>query len=157
MVTNDGLCRLHTWELANRISINPDKTVFNVVSNLPQPDHPPSIRLDHCEIAMNNEITYLGILVDSKLKFNLHIKYVGNKMSKAIGIMSKIKFIVPKHTLLKLYYALVLPYLNYCSLVWGGTYDSHLHPLKILQKKIVRIICKVTYFHPTNELFHDNY
>ena len=94
--TNDGLCRLHTWALANRISINPDKTVFNIVSNLPQPDHHPPIILDHCEIAINNEITYLGILVDSKLKFNLHIKYVGNKMSKAIGIMSKIIFFYPQ-------------------------------------------------------------
>ena len=77
-------------------------------------------------------------------------------MSKAIGIMSKIKLIVPKHTLLKLYYALVLPYLNYCSLVWGGTYPTHLKPLTILQKKIVRIICNVSYFHPTNDLFHEN-
>ena len=30
--------------------------------------------------------------------------------------------------------------LNYCNLIWVSTYDSHIEPLLLLQKKVVRII-----------------
>lgn len=39
-----------------------------------------------------------------------------------------------------LYNSLILPYLQYCTLIWASTYTSHLHPLLLLQKKALRII-----------------
>ena len=35
---------------------------------------------------------------------------------------------------------LILPYLQYCSIIWASTYTSHLQPLFRLQKKALRII-----------------
>ena len=48
--------------------------------------------------------------------------------------MNKIKNYVPNSTLKSIYYALVYPYLNYCNLVWEGTFPTHLHPLLIHKK-----------------------
>ena len=39
-----------------------------------------------------------------------------------------------------LYYTSIYPYLNYCIHVWGKSYDTHLHHLIILRKKLIRII-----------------
>lgn len=43
-------------------------------------------------------------------------------------------------TLLDLYYALVYPFLTYCIIAWGNTYQTSLQPLFVLQKKAIRII-----------------
>ena len=41
----------------------------------------------------------------------------------------------------------------YCNPIWGGTYDSHLHTLVILQKKCLRIIFGVGFLDHTLPLF----
>ena len=74
-------------------------------------------------------------------------------MSKQIGILYKLRPYVPQATLQKLYYSLVYPYLIYCNLVWGGTHELHLNPLRLLQKKIVRIIAGEEYLSHTNPIF----
>ena len=55
--------------------------------------------------------------------------------------------------LLQLYHSFVYPYLIYCSEVWGNASDIHLHPLIILQKKIIRIKSFSRYKSPTKLLF----
>ena len=44
------------------------------------------------------------------------------------------------YTLCTLYNSLILPYLQYCAIIWASTYTSHLQPLFRLQKKALRII-----------------
>ena len=56
-----------------------------------------------------------------------------------------------------LYYSLVYPYLNYCNLIWGGTFSSNLHPLIVLQKKVIRIVNNKPFFHHTNDLFLNSF
>ena len=71
--------------------------------------------------------------------------------------MNKIKNYVPYSTLKSIYYALVYPYLNYCNLVWGGTFPTHLHPLLILKKKALRAMNNKPFYFHTNELFLDGF
>ena len=48
------------------------------------------------------------------------------------------------------------PYLVYCNLVWGNTFEIHLKPLVILQKKVIRVINGADFNSHTNNLFHSN-
>ena len=54
-----------------------------------------------------------------------------------------------------LYCSLVYPYLTYCVSVWGSTYQSNLNLIIILQKKIIRIISKVSFDAHTGVLFKE--
>ena len=68
--------------------------------------------------------------------------------------MCKSRQNLPTITLKTLYNSLFLPYINYCNIVWGSTYDSYLQPIFLLQKKAIRII---TFSPPqthTKPLFH---
>ena len=69
-----------------------------------------------------------------------HVSTICSKTSKIIGIICKARKYFCSKTLLTLYNTLFLPYLNYCNLIWASTYDSHIEPLLLLQKKGVRII-----------------
>ena len=52
-----------------------------------------------------------------------------------------------------LYCSLVVPYMSYCVEVWGNTFKTHLKPIFILQKRIIRIIQRKAYHEPSNALF----
>ena len=47
---------------------------------------------------------------------------------------------INKTTAHLLYNSLILPYLNYCGMIWGSNYQSQLAKLVILQKRAVRLI-----------------
>ena len=96
----------------------------------------------------------MGVLIDEKLNWKAHIKLVQSKLSKTLGIMYKAGNIVNTDALYTLYCSLFMPYMSYCVEVWGNTYISNLNPIVILQKKVIRVICKVHYRHSTNLLFH---
>ena len=107
-------------------------------------------------IERKNHVTFLGVVLDDKLKFNEHINLICKKVSKSVGVMYRLSNYVPFSILKQIYYTLIYPYITYCNIVWGGTYDSHLYPLNILQKRAVRIINNKTIMFPTNNLFFSN-
>ena len=100
-----------------------------------------------------NDSKYLGLTIDNKLNFNVHVGKIANKISKTIGVMYKLRKLAPDYVLLQLYYTLIYPYLIYANLVWGGTHEVYLKGLKLLQKKVVRIICNSDYLAHTDPLF----
>ena len=61
---------------------------------------------------------------------------------------------MPERSLLMLYNALILPYLNYCNITWGNCSKTKLDHIFLLQKKAVRICTNSTYLSHTNPLFH---
>ena len=101
------------------------------------------------------ETVFLGVILDEHLSWKPHILSVSRKISKSIGIIYKSSFCLPKTSLRSLYYSLVYPYLTYCVSVWGSTYQSNLNRIIILQKKIIRIISKVSFDSHTGVLFRE--
>jgi hypothetical protein len=69
-----------------------------------------------------------------------HIQSITTKISKNIGIIAKSHHSLDRSTLSVLYNSLILPYLQYCTIIWGSSYTTHLHPLLQCQKKVMRII-----------------
>ena len=154
---NSELQKFMEWTRANRLSVNTDKTFYNIVTNSRATlDENFQIIMDNKPISRKRSIRFLGIILDENLKFKDHVSYVTSKISKSIGILYKLRCLVSEHTLRSLYYALVFPYLLYGNIVWGGTYVSHTQPVVILQKKIIRIISNVHFTHHTNDLFRNN-
>ena len=80
------------------------------------------------------------MLIDEDMKFITHINKVTNTVSRNVGMMSRIKYYVDTKQLLQLYNAIILPYINYCCLIWGTGYAHHINKLLIIQKRAMRII-----------------
>ncbi len=66
---------------------------------------------------------------------------------------SKVTIFYPAYVLKILYHSLILSHLQYCTLLWGNSYYSHLHKLKPLQKKAIRIISNTDYLAHSSKLF----
>ena len=87
---------------------------------------------------------YLGIHIDEKLKFEVHVKHVCKKLSQICGIFCYLRHYINQKTLRMLYHSLVNSHTLYGILAWGSTNHSALQPLQVLQNKIIRIICNVS-------------
>ena len=100
----------------------------------------------------SRSVKYLGVYLDDNLSWDIHIRELSNKLSRANGIMSKLRQYVLKTTMLQIYYALFYSHMSYGSLVWSLTTQKNLDIIFILQKKCIRILNSVSYNGHTNPL-----
>ena len=87
-----------------------------------------------------NYVNFLGVYLDEKLKWQIHIMETSKKLSRNIGIIIKVKDSFSTDILQLLYYALVYPHLIYCLTLWGCAKPSKLQVITKLQKRVVRIM-----------------
>ena len=152
---NRNLEKIFDWLAANKLSLNIDKTNF-VLFHPPQrtPNHAIALFINNSQIKQEKYIKYLGIFLDSNLRWKSHITHISNKIKRCIGVISKIRNFVGLHILQQLYYTLIYPYLTYALPVWGNTYQSNLDTLIRLQKKAVRIMTFSSFRAHSTPLFN---
>ena len=84
-----------------------------------------SVKIDDAIIKKLDSAKYLGITFDSNLKINgKHISELYLKLSKTVGVLSKVRNFVDSDILLMLYCSLIFPFLTYRVHVWGLTFPS---------------------------------
>ena len=153
---NTELSTFKSWSDANRLTININKTnclfISNIYQNLPEA----SILIDDYALDVAQCVRFLGLYIDDKLKFDSHIRYICDKVSKSIGIIFRIRSLLPKTLLRNLYFSIIQPYFLYCLPAFASTYQTHMDPLIKLQKRAVRAISLAGYLDHTDPLFFQN-
>ena len=141
-LVNKELKIVDEWMKYNRLSLNYNKTTYFVVSPKRQKNNTNnfSLTVGGHDIPFSNYTKYLGIIIDEELSWRKHYNYIANKLSKATGILCRIRHYIDKKTLINLYYSFVYPYLKYGITAWGNQTKSILRKLQIIQNKIIRIM-----------------
>jgi len=111
------------------------------------------IYIDDIVIKKVNYCKFLGVVIDEHLTWKNHIEVINSKISKNIGVIFRVRHILPKAQLYALYCTLILPYLTYCNIIWGCTYFSRLQTLILKQKRVIRIVTGSKYRDHTSLLF----
>ena len=78
------------------------------------------IKMKNFHLQVSKSVKFLGIIFDDNLNFNNHQLYICNKMSKNIGILSKLRQVLPENHLFMLYNSLILPYIHYGNSTWAS-------------------------------------
>ena len=147
---NFNLKLLHDWTTCNRLTANFNKTYYNIVTNcsLPRGFFPLNLHINGNFFSCKSVGKFLGVVFDDQLKFNFHVSEIESKISKSIGILHRLRKLVPSETLKTLYFSFVYPYLTYRNMIWCA--------LKILQKRAARIINAAPYLAHSNQLFFNS-
>ena len=151
-IVTKELEHLNQWFMVNKLSLNVEKTNFMIFSN----GH---ITGDHRVIINGNIIgrvyttKFLGVHIDAKLTWDEHIRRVKTTISKNISVMFKLKYVLNNKSMYSLYCSLILPYLNYCNIIWGNNYVAKIDTLIKLQKRALRIVANVEYLGHTKPIF----
>ncbi len=93
------------------------------------------IYISGTKIERKSEARFLGVIIDEKLSWASHINAIESKMSRYIGIMYKLKQLLPEKALVQIFHSFVQSHLNYCSLVWGFSTKSNIELLFTTQKR----------------------
>ena len=109
--------------------------------------------LNNTNINCAEVIRYLGVYIDKNLTWENHILHISKIISRNVGIISRSRYFLSHRHRFLLYNSLVLPYLNYCCMVWGNTTQCLLNKLFLIQKKIIRIIDGQPRLAHTNPIF----
>ena len=146
------ISRLKKWFDRNKLSLNLNKTKIMIFGNCKKSENI-EVQIEGVNLERVYENKFLVAIIDDKICWKPHIKHIQTKLSRCISDLCKAKHFLNNKSLHILYNSLILPYLYYCSEIWGNTYKSSLQPLCILQKRAIRIIHNVTYHEHTNQLF----
>ena len=142
------------WFTVNKLSLNVTKTNFIVFNNdILNKGHNFQISIDGNSLQRVDNVKFLGIHIDSKLSWNEHVCNISSQIAKVVGILGRLKYILPKNALRSIYLALIYPSLNYCSIAWSSTSRTLFDKLNVLQKRAIRhITCSKPRDH-TSSLF----
>jgi len=101
---------------------------------------------DKTSITVNGKdimVELLGETIDCGLNFNLHIGNVCKKASQRIGVIMRLRNLIPTEAKLNLFKAAILPHLTYCHLVWHFCRASDTRRLERVQERGLRAVFKV--------------
>ncbi len=106
---------------------------------------------------INNSSTpyakFLGVLIDPKLSFKIHIAHITKKVSTALYFLRGAKKVLNPRALKFIYYALFHSHLIYASQLWSCCNESLLKPIVTKQKMAIRILTNAKYNSHTEPLF----
>jgi len=146
---------LSDWFRANLLSINIQKTkyiLFGAKQKL-RCAPPFNLAIDGISLDRVTFTKFLGVYIDEDLNWKPHTSYISLKISKSLGVINRVKSILPCDLLLSLYYTLIHPYLLFCNIIWGGASKLALHRLVCLQKRAMRILTHSHYLASSTPLF----
>ena len=64
-------------------------------------------------------------MIDESLTWKYHIAFVCSRISRNIGIISKLRYYLSIQQLKQIYYNLIYPYIPYSILAWGSIQDTY--------------------------------
>ena len=150
---NKELENVSNWLAANKLSLNVKKSIFMHFHHGRQRKNTLNIKINNTNIEEKSTAKYLGTLIDNKLTWKPHIQYIKTKLSRATGIISKIRYFSTDNVLLNLYYSFVQSHINYNLLNWSSADKTTLNPIRTCIKKIVRVIQFENKYEHTTPLF----
>ena len=141
------MANVYNWLTSNKLSLNLKKSNFVIFrpyqQKLPVTPklyiyHPSTNK--HKQLECREFVKYLGVLIDYKLSWNNHTDTILLKISRTVGVLSKLWHFGPFSTLISIYHSLIAPYLRYALIALGQASKSQLNKLLVLQKCALRFI-----------------
>jgi len=138
---NSVVSELNDWFVANKLSLSIEKSCYSVFNCRGTPSQSSSvIKLHDTLLSEVTACKYLGVMIDSDLKWQIHIDQLYSKLLRFTSIFYQLRCCVNIDVLMMLYFAFVHSQLQYGIEVYANTSNTHLNKLIVLNNKILRII-----------------
>lgn len=135
------LSGFNDWCVKNGLELNIDKCKL---MKFTRKKHPLSF-----DYKINNRVLEavslfkdLGVFVDTKLTFNVHINSIISRANKLLGfIYRSTKCFSNIRCKIILFVSIVRPIIEYCSVIWSPSYTTHINRIERIQSKFIRALC----------------
>ena len=151
---NLNISKLELWSRKWKLSFNAKKTVYMTFSSVGSSPNL-SLMLNNSQLQRVGSNKHLGLFFDENLTWTDHVSYICKKVSKKLGLLYKNKNVFNRVTLIRLYKSMILPVIDYGSVVYDSLSLQQSNKIENLQRRAA-IICSGA--HPrteTNKLLSD--
>ena len=128
------LNKFYDWSSNNKLSINIKKTKlmsFNF-------DYKEPLLLKGISVEKVTSYKLLGIIIDNKLSWNDHVDKLCTKLKASLYNLSRLKKTMDLKLKMLIMKGIFMSHLNYGIEIWGGTSQTNIKRLQIMQKKAIR-------------------
>ena len=129
------------WFNENGMQANPEKFQFMMISR----DENCSRSLilnDSTVIVSDDHVKVLGVVIDNKLNFSLHVSSICKKASRQLNALARISNYLDVSARRTIYDSFVASNFNYCPLLWHFCGATNNNKIEKIQERCLRIIYK---------------
>ena len=143
-VLNDDLCSISKWAFNWKMLFNPDpsKPAQEVLfSRKKKAQNHPTISLNNIQVERSCSQKHLGLILDDKLNFKQHIDSAITKINKGIAVIKKLRYTLPRKSLITIYKAFLRPLIDYGDIIYDQPQnESFCEKLEAVQYKVALAI-----------------
>ena len=141
---NREIDKVQNWLFANKLSVHYAKKTQYILFVPPSKakDKPNDFTIDMGGniIEQTESYKYLGVMIDEKLSWKPQIENMCSKLASVCGILSKVRYVLDRNSLMLLYNSLIESRLRYGILSWSTASNKLIDRLKVLQNRALRYI-----------------
>ena len=117
---------IYQWKMS--FNPNPSKQAQEVVfcCKIKKPSHPVLI-FNNNQIIQTPYQKHPGFLLDERLNFGEHLRYIANKANTSIGLLRKLQKSFPRRSLVTIYKSFIRPHLDYEEVIFNQAYNKSFH------------------------------
>lgn len=151
-----NMTRLSNWCKHNKLSVNIQKTTCMLVASRQKRSH---LEESDLTVYMNGEVVpmcenqkILGVHINHEFIWDKQISAVCQSVNYRLYILGKIRYYLPVSARIAFCNGYILPCIDYCSTIWGGTTKKNINKIAKLQKRAARLVFN-DFSTPSKELF----
>ena len=130
---------IQDWFNANKLTLNVTKSVYVVFGDYKNTLKDLTLKIGDTQIPKVCNAKILGLWIDEKLTWNIHIDKILTKVRSRIGLLKYSKNILTAHAKRILYFAQIYSVLTYGIVVWGTMINkARLNDLQRVQDTCVK-------------------
>ena len=153
-VINLDLEVISIWSKQWLVSFNPSKTKAMIFTNEHR-SNDIDIQFEGHPVEFVSSHKHLGITFDSNAKFHTHIVNIIQSASNRICALKKLKYVLNRNYLARIYLCFIRPVLEYACELWDGCSQQDSDNLEKLQLEAGRIVTGLPLFTSRESIYFE--
>jgi len=137
---NNNMMNVVDWLHANKLLLNVKKTNYMQITNKKVTPDNLNIKINNIPIVRVESAKFLGVLIDARLNFQLHVNGLCSTISRVIGVLNRLASEIPTSAKMLIYKSLVCSKIDYCITTYGGSSQSNVVKIDRLLRKARKIV-----------------
>ena len=155
MELNNDLRYIYRWARKWLVDFNAAKTVSLIISKKRLKPNHPELFMANSSIKEVNQHKHLGLIFSSDATWTNHIKVISEKAWKRIGYLRRLRFLLDRPSLQKIYTTFIRPLLEYGNIIWDSCTLENKRTIENIQLEVARLVTGGTKLCSFQKLYDD--